>query len=211
MTVKQATPGQLGFDVDAPLTAEQCGAFLVEGYSFVVRYIPRVPGTSMRNLTSAEIDTILTSGMALSVVQHVSPDGWYPHASLGSQYGQYAAQYAAEIGLPPGMHIWLDLEGVAAGAMSGDIIAYCHAWASGVAQKGYLHGLYVGWNTRLTPGMIYDLPFDSYWKAYNYDAGVPRRGFQMIQEPQKTLGGIAFDPDKIQADQLGDLPFLLFP
>lgn len=210
MIVKKASPGQLGFDVNTPLTTAECEQF-ASSYSFVIRYIPRTASLVAGNLTKEEIEIILASGMALSVVQHVSPDGWHPSAALGTEYGQYAEYYASELGLPPGMQMWLDLEGVAAGAMSGDIVAYCHNWAHAVSLKGYLHGLYVGWNTRLTPGQIYDLPFDSYWKAYNYDDGVPRRGFQMVQGLQKTLGGISFDPDKIQADQLGDLPFLLFP
>lgn len=211
MQVKKATSGQKGFDVDQPLSPEEYRSFAVEGYTFVVRYIPRTLAMVAGNLTKNEIQDALAAGLAVSAVQHVSPGNWHPSAALGTQYGQYAAEYAASIGLPPGMHIWLDLEGVAPSAVSGDIVAYCHNWASCVAQKGYLHGLYCGWRTGLNPRQLYDLPFDAYWKAYNYDDGVATRGYQMIQTQQKTLLGIPFDPDEIQADTLGDLPFLLFP
>ena len=211
MPVKKAAAGSRGFDVDRPLSPEEYKAFADLDYSFVVRYIPRSLALVAGNLTKTEIADAHSAGVAVSAVQHVSPNNWYPSMALGNQYGEYAAQYAASIELPPGMHLWLDLEGVAPGSSSGDVIAYCHAWASAVSQKGYLHGLYCGWRTGLTPRQLYDLPFDAYWKAYNYDGGVPTRGYQVIQSVQETIAGVQFDPNVIQADNLGDLPFLLFP
>lgn len=209
MQVKKATAGMRGFDIDRPLTVEECKSFTANSYSFVVRYIPR-QSTLSNNLTAEEIKDIHAAGLALSAVQHVMSPPWYPNAALGANYGRNAAEYAAQIGLLPGMHLWLDLEGVAPGSVSGDIIAYCHAWAAAVSLKGYLHGLYCGWKIGLNARQLYDLPFDAYWKAYNYDDGVATRGYQMIQSTQETLEGITFDPDLIQADKLGDLPTLLF-
>ncbi len=211
MQVKKAIAGARGFDVDRPLSPQEYKSFAELGYTFVSRYLPRSLALVAGNLTKTEIQDALAAGLAILPVQHVSPSGWYPSAALGTQYGEYAAEYAASIELPPGMHLWLDLEGVAPGSMSGDVIAYCHAWASAVSQKGYLHGLYCGWRTGLTPNQLYNLPFDAYWKAYNYDDGVPTRGYQVIQSVQETMEGVQFDPDAIQTDKLGDLPFLLFP
>jgi hypothetical protein len=211
MQVKKATAGWRGFDVDRPLTPEEYKTFADLGYSFVARYLPRTLALVAGNLTSGEIQDALAAGLAILPVQHVSPDGWYPSMALGTQYGQYAAEYAASIGLPPGMHLWLDLEGVAPGVSSGDVFAYCHAWVAAVSLKGYLHGLYCGWRTGLTPGQLYDLPFDAYWKAYNYDDGVPRRGYSVVQTTQQEISGVVFDPDVIQADNFGDLPILLLP
>lgn len=211
MQAKQAISGALAFDVDQPLSGAQAAAFVAAGYSACGRYVPRTPAHVKGCLTALEIQILVTAGLGIFCVQRCPEPGWYPSSALGTEYGQYAAQYASEIGLPAGMHLWLDLEGVAPGAVSGDIVAYCHNWASAVSQKGYLCGLYVGWLPGLNPRQIYDLPFNSYWKAYNYDDGVPTRGYQIIQKTEKTLDGITFDPDIIQKDQLGDLPMLLFP
>lgn len=211
MQVKKATAGTRGFDIDRPLSEDEYKTFAANGYCFAVRYLPRSPGPFSGDLTTKEIEAAHGAKIAISAVQHVAPDNWYPHGLLGTQYGRCAAQYASEIGLPPGMHLWLDLEGVAAGSVSGDVVAYCHGWAAAVSLKGYLHGLYVGWHSGLNDRQLYDLPFDAYWRGYNADQSVPTRGYQMIQSVEETLEGIAFDPDLIQVDKLGDLPTLLFP
>jgi hypothetical protein len=208
--VKTATPS-LGFDVNTPMTATLANSFRKAGYGFIIRYLPRTSALTAGNLTLAEIDILLTAGLNIMAVQHTSLPGWNPNAPLGAQYGQYAAQYASEIGLPKGINIWLDLEEVAAIATDKDVINYCHAWYSIVLDLGYIPGLYVGYGTNISDKQLYDLPFKNYWRAYNCDQHVPTRGYQIIQHTQKTLNGITFDPNTIQADELGDLPIWLSP
>jgi hypothetical protein len=77
-------------------------------------------------------------------VQHVPEPGWYPTQELGQQNGQYAAENATSVGLPAGMNIWLDLEGVNSGASATDVSAYCNAWFGVVASVQYVPGLYIG-------------------------------------------------------------------
>lgn len=207
MTVQTATPGTLGFDVNQPLSAAQAAAFKDAGYSFCLRYAPRQLDTNRYNLTNPEMGRILQAGLALMVVQHVAPDNWVPTDILGKQYGEYVAGYCLKtVQLPKGANVWLDLEMVKPLTPVADTINYATEWWNAVNAAGYVPGIYVGYQPGLTPAELYRLPFQHYWKAYNYDDGVPGRGFQMLQEPQQTLDGISFDPDKIQTDNKGGLP-----
>jgi hypothetical protein len=212
MVVKQATPWMKGFDVNQNLSMAEAANFFEQGFQFVVRYIPRTAALVAGNLTPPEIISILNSGLALSVVQHVSEDNWMPTGGLGTNYGEYASTYAKKIGLPAGMHIWLDLEMVNKNAAVTDIIAYCESWFKEISAANYTPGLYVGWQTGLTPKQLFDLSgVESYWKGYNADIPVATRGYQILQSTQKTLNGITYDPNTVQKDELGDLPMFLFP
>jgi len=208
-SVQAAAPGLLGFDVNSPMTAAGLAAFKQQGYSFCIRYLPRTASLLKGNLTIAEAQIILNAGMALMPVQHVSLPGWQPNTNLGTQYGNFAASYAKEIGLPAGINVWCDLEGVATGTPPQDVIAYCQAWYNAVHAAGYVPGVYVGYDTMLTPDQLYnDISFQHYWRAYN-GPQVTTRGFQLIQKTEKTIDGITFDPDVTQHDGLGDSVFWL--
>ncbi len=209
MPIQIAKPG-MGFDVDNRLDAGQAAAFKKNGFNFCIRYLPRTSALVAGNLSLAEVELILGAGLALMAVQHCPMPGWQPTAPLGKAYGQYAGQYAAEIGLPAGMNIWLDLEGVSNGAGAQDVIDYCHCWFDAVAAHGFIPGIYCGYGTGLTPFQLYELPFKHYWKAYN-GPYLPGRGYQIVQETVKLLEGISFDPDFIVADKMGDLPLWLSP
>jgi hypothetical protein len=162
------------------------------------------------DLTADEAETILAAGLALMPVQHVLNPGWSPTQSLGAQYGANAAKFAQQIGFPPGVNVWCDLECVADKTDASDVIAYCNAWYAGVADAGYVPGLYVGYQPGLTGQQLYsDLKFQHYWAAYNVD-GVSNpkpRGWQMIQsEGSGTIAGItteSYDADVTQTDGKG--------
>jgi Domain of unknown function (DUF1906) len=211
MIVKKAIPGQY-FDIDSPLNETQAAEFAKAGYLGGIRYLPRASDLVAGNLSMAEIEIMLAAGLGISAVQHVSPNNWNPTAILGSQYGQYASQYAHEIGLPSGMHIWLDLEMVNTSATVADITAYCTNWFNAVQAGGFLGALYVGWQAGLNSHQLYiNLPFKAYWKGYNADISVDTRGYMITQHPQQSLNGIFFDPNAIGPDDIGRLPMLLYP
>lgn len=208
MTVKPISPCQ-AFDVNQQLSGAQAAEFRAAGFEACIRYIPRTPSLIKNNLTSAEISAILGAGLALGAVQHVAMPGWQPTGALGGVYGDFAAIYSTQIGLPKGMNIWLDLEEVAAGASVDDVRAYCHTWFNEVAAQGFVPGIYVGYNVKLSDADLYSLPFRHYWKAYNCDQNIPTRGWQILQHPQKTLGSVTYDPNTIQKDLLNDLPIFV--
>jgi hypothetical protein len=205
-TVQSASAGLQGFDVNQPLTAAQAQDFKNAGYAFCIRYIPRTAALVANNLTNAEALDIMNAGLALMAVQHVALPGWQPTTNLGTQYGNFAAQYAQEtVQLPPGLNVWCDLEGVAAATDPQDVIDYCQAWYYAVHAAGYVPGLYVGYHTRLTPEQLYNnTSFQHYWQDYNRSEEVATRGFQLIQQTEKTLNGVTFDPNVTQNDNLGD-------
>lgn len=217
-SVQPAPPGAKGFDANLTITGEIARAFKEQGYQFCIRYVGRVQNASY-DLTAAEARIILGAGLALMVVQHVKQEGWQPTGDLGTQYGADAAQFVRAIGLPPGVSVWCDLEGVAPGTSAADTIAYCNNWCDGVAAAGYSPGLYVGWHSGLTAEQLYDsLRFKHYWQAYNLDQDeVPSvRGVQLRQSPGTggTIAGVtteSYDDDYTMLDQLGGTAIWLAP
>src|SRR5215475_5975798 len=118
-----ATNGLKGLDLNRPITSAEAAALAEHGYDFAVRYVRRKDKHSY-DLSAKEARAILDSGLGLMVVQHVAPEGWKPSARLGSTYGNTAAAEAARIGVPPGVTVWCDLEGVSANASTKAIIDF---------------------------------------------------------------------------------------
>lgn len=208
--VQPAPPGLKGFDANTTITSSIAQAFAGKGYRFCVRYVGRTAMAS-HDLTSQEAKTILENGLALMIVQHVLNPGWSPTADLGSQYGANAAKFSKEIGVPPGVNVWCDLECVAGSSMSADVAAYCNAWYDEVAASGYVPGLYVGDQPGLSASQLFNkLKFQHYWGAYNLNSDqVPAvRGLQLKQKVGAggTIGGLTtetYDDDFTMNDALG--------
>lgn len=208
-SVQAAPAGIKGFDANTTITPSIAEAFYAQGYRFVVRYVGRV-SMATHDLTAAEAETILNAGLALMVVQHVLDPGWSPTQSLGQEYGANAAAFTRAIGVPPGVNVWCDLEGVSTGATAANVTAYCNAWAAEVSAAGYVPGLYIGWEPGLSGQQLYDLSFQHYWGAYNVDgSSTPRpRGFQLQQKVGSggTIGGLTteyYDDDDTETDDEG--------
>ncbi len=216
-TVMAAPTGAPGFDCNTVLTASSAAQFVDAGFDFAVRYVPRnfvaTPEDSQGNLTAPEAEAILSAGLALMVVQHVASEGWTPSQSLGDSYGSYAAQNAQEIGIPPGLILWVDLEGVASGTAASTTTAYCQAWADQVAAAGYVPGVYIGANTGLTASEIEALPFAYYWQSGSSVPALSQTGYCMVQSISSSyvLGGVEYDLDVVQTDLDGKTPVWLAP
>ncbi len=216
-TVVAAPPGAPGFDCNTVLTASSAASFVDAGFDFAVRYVPRTfvatPGNAQGNLTTSEAEAILGAGLALMVVQHVASAGWTPSQSLGDSYGSYAVANAQEIGLPPGMILWVDLEGVASGTPTSTTTAYCQAWADHVSAAGYVPGVYIGANTGLNASEIEALPFDYYWQSGSTVPALSQTGYCMVQSISSSyvIDGVAYDLDVVQRDLDGKTPVWLAP
>lgn len=214
-SVASASAGARGFDADTPLSDEAAQAFVQAGYSFCLRYVGR---TAMKStdFSAEEAQRLLNHGLAVMTVQHVEEPGWAPSQALGEEYGRNAATFTQQIGVPPGVSVWLDLECVAENSAPSDVAAYCNAWYDQVAAAGYVPGVYVGYGPGLSGSQLYsELKFSSYWAAYNVD-GVSHpapRGWQMIQSTGTgTIGGLStevYDVDTIQPDGMGGVPMWL--
>ena len=86
-----APDGVRGFDANVVITPDAAQAFFAHGYRFCVRYVARRKASD-NDLSPEEATTLLDTGFALMVVQHVeAEDGWLPTPSKGSAYGAMAA------------------------------------------------------------------------------------------------------------------------
>jgi hypothetical protein len=199
-SVQSAAPGLLGFDSNTVITAAVAQKFVDQSYSFCIRYLSRGAEAST-DLSAAEAEIILQSGLALMAVQHVRKAGWQPTGELGQQDGQAAGQNAAAVGFPGGVSIWCDLEGVLAGTDAQDVIDYCNSWFTAVSGAGYIPGIYVGDSCILNEQQLFSLAFQHYWRSQSNVPNVKSRGYQMIQLfPSVTKNGIGIDFDVTQND-----------
>ena len=200
----------MGCDVTDPLNSATARQLFNKQFRFVVRYVGRDDGSRVFvDLSPDEAQAILDAGLALSVVQHPLAEGWHPTQALGNQFGAAAAKLTGAAGLPAGVTVWLDLEGVAVGTPAQNIIDYCNAWHAQVTAVGYTSGIYIGANPGLSADQLYwDLDTGHYWRGGSSEkAGVPttipNRGYQMIQRITGS-GASEFDSDVVQTDNFGD-------
>ena len=199
------------FDYDSALNPEQAKHFAARGFRFCLRYISLDDNNRAYNqqqvtldLSIEEAQCILDAGMALMAVQHVAEPGWCPTPDLGTVYGANAARYAGAGGLPAGVNVWLDLEGIAQGTSSDDIIGYCNNWFAAVAAGGYEPGIYVGYNVFLTADQLYfGLRTKSYWRAAGEIPDVSNRGYQMKQLTDNPGSTNPFDYNVTMNDAFG--------
>lgn len=208
-----------GFDANQTITPAAAAAFHSHGYRFCVRYVRRdTPHAA--DLTSDEAAALLDAGLGFMVVQHVeSETSWTPTSDKGAAFGGTAASEADRIGVPSGVTVWCDLEGVDVETPAEQIVDYCNQWHSAVAGAGFIPGLYVGFHAGLNPTQLYRaLRFSHYWGAYNLnsDQAPSVRGLQMKQaerQPVDVIPGfdIDFQTDRVRTDALGGRPTLLGP
>ena len=208
--------GALGFDVNQVVGAEDARRFRAAGYDFALRYVRRTVPHSF-DLSKVETLSLLDAGLAVMPVQHVAPPGWLPSASLGLAYGETAGAEATAAGIPAGVNLWCDLEGVQTGCPPSAVIDYLNEWHEAAERAGFLPGLYIGDQCGLSGAELYkELRFRYYWMAYNANSDVVPavRGACMRQHPYPRsdlrVPGIAFeyDEDVIRADALGNSPVL---
>jgi Domain of unknown function (DUF1906) len=208
--VGQARAGAQGFDCDTPLTGPQIAGLKAAGFAFCLRYISLGSNASRGDLTRAEADRILAGGLALMPVQHVNEaaqhDGWTPSEDQGSTYGQNAVTHLRNVGFPPGVNVWLDLEGITKGTPSSVVIDYCNAWIGQVANAGFVPGLYVGANAILSGDeLYYNVKLTHYWKSGSDVSDITYRGYQMKQRIVKgdSVAGVGIDRDVTFTDAFG--------
>lgn len=212
-----AADGVRGFDTAETVSRVAAAAFWRRGYRYCVRYVRRdKPHASALSATEARY--LLDQGLGLMLVQYVeSETAWNPSAAKGTKNGRVAAAEAEKLGVPWGVTIWCDLEGVAPGTPSQKVIDYCNRWHSAVSGAGYVPGVYVGYRAGLSATQLYRaLRFTHYWGAYNLntDRYPAVRGLQMKQSQARPSDavpgvGISFQVDRVRSDALGGRPTLL--
>jgi len=204
MSTVQAAPPCLIVDTDVKLTPNVISAIEAQGYKGIVRYVPLPGMPAASDIDSVELGAILEAGLGLMLVQHVRRPPWDPGQHSGARDATTAVQAAQMAGYLRGAHLFLDLEGISGNGP--DTKAFAEAWAAVIVGAGYAAGCYVGYGVPLGPQELYDLKnINSYWS----DVGareVAVRGFAVKQRGTIQISGVPFDPDAIQADELGATP-----
>ena len=207
-TIAMAPPGVLGFDCDVALT-DTASAFVAQGFRFVVRSMSRGTSQAAGDLSAGEVAAILGAGLALMAVQHVEASGWVPSEQLGANDGDTVAANAIAIGLPRGISLWLDLEGVAKAGAAG-IVAHCNAWFAAVQRYGFRPGVHVGANSGLTADQLgYDVKCHYFWQSGSDAPAFSGFGYCMVQNVGDSfnIAGVAYDRNVIQANNYGMTPY----
>jgi len=203
-----------GVDTIAVMTAPNAKALRASNYQgkpidFIVRYVS-LGAEGGWDIEAAEIDTILSEGLALLLVQHVREPNWVPSTARGASDGAQAAKNALAIGYATTCTIAVDVEGIAPGTPAAVVTDYINAWSAAIVAAGYQAMVYVGYAAVLTPAQLYnDLPnVHAYWSDFG-KRQVAVRGFCLKQLAEDvTLPGTNFevDPDEMMADALGGFP-----
>ncbi|HEX7109291.1 MAG TPA: murein L,D-transpeptidase catalytic domain family protein [Aestuariivirga sp.] len=207
--VETSQPGVQGFDANTKITAASAKKLGAAGFKFAIRYLTRKSTPGSNDLDLSETEIILKSGLALMAVQHVAKEGWEPSEEKGKTYGQNALAHAIAAGLPAGINIWLDLEGVNHTTSAEVVIAYCNAWFAEVSSGGYVPGIYVGANCNLDGEQLYwRLKTRYYWKSGSSVPAIPERGYCLVQKILKgdIVGGVEIDRNVTREDGFHNLP-----
>lgn len=170
---------------------------------FVVQYLGSV--------TTKVVENICNAGLALMLVTYAN------------RYdGPMTVKQLRALAIPDGFTVWLDVESV------GDLDpvtlrAKINAWAAVVSAAGYMPGMYVGPNCKLTSVELYQLKVVRYWHCgakiidRNGQIAEPGCGFCMYQLFPETKvgadeqgnGSILVDFDFVQQDFRNRLPVWL--
>ena len=204
-----APAGARFFDIDTPVTAAAARRFKSDGFLGCARYLSRSNRQGPGDLSAAEVVRLFAAGLAIVPVQHVRTPGWTAIWSEGIQDGHAAVVNAQRLGIPTGVVLWADLEGVAPGTDASNVIAWGNSWSKEVSDGGYTPGLYVGVDCGLTPDQLFTrLTVRHHWHAGSRATPLPAtRGVQIVQ----TIPGGAYDTNVVQADHLGGLPIWWAP
>jgi hypothetical protein len=201
--VERASPCKIA-DTSAKLNPLILQQVRSAGYAGVARYVPLPNNNPKSDIDAQELGAIMEVGLGLLLVQHVRAPTWDPDQHSGETDARTAVQFARAAGYLDGAHLFVDLEGIhGSGAATK---AFAEAWARVVVGEGFLAGAYVGYGVPLNPQELYDLhAITSYWS----DLGprvVAQRSFAIKQQAEIVIAGTRFDPDTIQADDLGETP-----
>ena len=184
MRAVQAPFPATGVDCISTISAASAAALAAANVSFVARYLG--------SITSDELETILASGMLVSLVTYA--DKWDPAQTL--------AELSA-LDIPKTVTIWLDVEGC-----KDDPTDAINIWADALTAAGYQPGLYVGANigppdNPLLAEALYKLRVVRYWASMS-NVPTPQCGWCLRQlYPTTKIAGVPVDVDVTQCDWEG--------
>jgi hypothetical protein len=149
------------------------------------------------NLTAAELTSIVASGYQLIPVGESRPNGYVPTAADGSADAARVVAIIRALGIPAGVTVGCDLEGMGGGAQ--DTIEYANAQAAIIQSAGDGPMAYVGAGVPLTSAQLYQLKDTLYWHSLSSVQPVAVCDYAVLQGfPTQTLrlsNGILLEAD----------------
>lgn len=150
------------------------------------------------SLLATELSDILRAGLAVSPISYAN--SFDPSDEIAA---------LLRLGIPKGVVVWLDVEGVKDDPVT--LIQRINTWAKAIQAAGYVAGLYVGAGVPLTSKELYALAVTRYWHSVsrvtdrNGNEAGPACGWCLFQcsPPNVIRAGIQVDVDFCQEDHLG--------
>lgn len=167
------------------------------GFAGVIRYIT--------SLKKSELDACFAEGLKVGLVTYA---GAYSPTS--------AILAAHTLGIPEGVHIALDVEGVDMDPLL--LIEDIKNWATKIKLAMYKPAQYVGSKQLLTSKELYSTPIELYWHSCSRvidrfgNEAAPSCGWSMIQlyPPNISISpGVRIDRNIVQQDYAGRLPIFV--
>lgn len=151
----------------SPSMARALASFVLPGTRTQLAGVIRYP----ENTTAAELAGILAAGLGVLFVGECRKVGWTPNASYGSADALRVVTLLRALGVPfvdpsdaTPLTIGCDLEGIDPTAVQGTK-DYARAWCDVVTPQHARPAGYVGDGVPLSPGDLYQLPFQLYWHS----------------------------------------------
>jgi hypothetical protein len=187
----------------APISHEFASALKAAGYDAVGRYL--------ENLAPYERDGLFSAGLGiLPLSEAPGPSAPFSDA-LGRSRAMGLLQKTDLLGIPPGVHLMIDLEGQH-GSLT-DLTAYDVAISSELARPGYIPLAYVGAGQLLNSEELFALPdVHLYWRGGSRGIPEPSCGFAMWQIPplEATVSLQIVDVSVTGADFRGRQPIFWY-
>jgi hypothetical protein len=176
----------------------QAQALKAAGVNVVVGYLGII--------NAARLGCILTAGMG----------AWFV-TTAGQYDGAVVVKSLQALGLPKGVSVFLDLEGLTAfHADVPTLIAKINSWAAAILAAGFIPGLYVGSPQPLTSDEMWRLSVQRYWRGQgriddrNNALAEPTGGWSVTQfYPSVIAGGVLIDKNMVGQDYHGRVPVMV--
>lgn len=195
------------FDCLARVTPETAASLAQAGYRGAARYIdgptPLIP---------EERDALWAAGLGILPLTVAITQVQLTHI-LGLERADHDLATLAALGVPPGVHVVLDLESTA--GLGEEVASYVDGRTSTWEQAGrFVPMLYVGAGQPLQAGALYALPsVHAYWRGGSVGIPEPIVSFCLWQIPplDQVVSGQRIDHNASGRDNRGRAPLLWWP
>ena len=196
MNIATARIGDRFTDSVTLITPALAAALKAEGFDGVSQYLGG-------GVTAQSVQAITNAGL-----------GFLPVTFADRFDGEQTVAECHALGLPDGVTVFLDVEGIGPSITAAQLMMKIADWAHPVADANYIPSMYVGWKALLTSAELYALPVYRYWKAFsrildrNGQPAEPACGWSVIQSPTTTRAGVQVDIDFVTGDYRSRFPVL---